>query len=166
MDNETKFFEMRAPCKSCQTVTGIITTKNGQDTVRCSDCGAWQYNAPKDETGKAERNPNKREPLKDAQRARIYNRDGAICSICGNHDKGTVFHVAHILSVSDIRQIKQAYGLDLSKYEDDDRNLFVCCESCNLGQGKMSLMPKLAVTIACLLERRYEKLDSQPNKHA
>ena len=52
MDNETKFFEMRAPCKSCQTVTGIITTKNGQDTVRCSHCGAWQYNAPKDETGK------------------------------------------------------------------------------------------------------------------
>jgi len=45
---------MRKPCK-CGCVQGYIRRAGEQDVVRCMECNAYQYNAPRSET-KQQRN--------------------------------------------------------------------------------------------------------------
>jgi len=41
---------MRTPCRyGCDTTLGYLTTRGGQDVVRCWRCEQAQYNAPKTE---------------------------------------------------------------------------------------------------------------------
>jgi len=44
--------DMRASCR-CGSSRGIMRRIGGQDTVRCAACDAFQYNAPRSETGTA-----------------------------------------------------------------------------------------------------------------
>lgn len=42
---------LRAPC-GCGSTFGTIRRKAGQDVVRCAKCSAYQYCAPRTETGR------------------------------------------------------------------------------------------------------------------
>lgn len=44
-------YPMRTPCVRCGCKLGVITRKRGQDVVRCQGCDAYQYCAPRSETG-------------------------------------------------------------------------------------------------------------------
>ena len=51
---EVLLLELRRPC-DCGHTQGEIRTNNGQDTLWCIQCGKYQYNAPKTETGRSPR---------------------------------------------------------------------------------------------------------------
>jgi hypothetical protein len=44
-------YPLRAACPQCGAKTGRIDVRNGQNSVFCTNCDAFQYNAPKSETG-------------------------------------------------------------------------------------------------------------------
>ena len=55
---------------SCGSTNGILLERNGQNTVRCVDCGKFNYNAPKVETGQRRRTvATVRATIKPAQQA-------------------------------------------------------------------------------------------------
>lgn len=130
---------LRRPCSRCGADEGLITTVNGQDTVRCAQCKTFLYNAPRVETGREQRSVSTRPEIKPKQRARILDRDNAACVVCGS----TVgLHIGHILSVEEGR----AQGADDLELFDDE-NLAVMCAECNLGWGVNSLSPRLALRL-------------------
>lgn len=136
--------QMRQPCKKCQHSDGSIATVNGQDTVRCSQCDTFQYNAPKTETGRKVRTiSTTHEMISASLRARILERATGRCEICGS---GKDLHVGHVLSVAD----GHAEGLTDQEINNPD-NLAAMCAACNLGQGSISLPPRF---LAALLHRR------------
>lgn len=129
-------YQMRAPCTSCGHSVGRVSTVNGQDTVRCELCGTFQYNAPRAETGREKRSVTRnREPLKPGKRARILERDGYRCQLCGSREN---LHVGHVMSVKE----GLTYGLTQEEL-DDDENLMAMCDECNLGQGDTPMAPRL-----------------------
>lgn len=132
-------FVMRAPCR-CGLELGTIVEVNGQDTVRCLGCNAFQYNAPRTETGRAVRSSTTvHNGIRPHVRSRILERDGYRC-LCGH--AGGVLHVGHMISV--------AAGLQFGVPDDeinDDENLVTMCEECNLGQGALPISLRLAVVI-------------------
>ena len=65
--DQTTLYAMPAPCKKCGCTNGRIETRSGQDCVLCQICGAFQYNAPKTETGRA-REPSARRTTPAGQR--------------------------------------------------------------------------------------------------
>lgn len=131
---------MRNPCKHCGGIEGVIVEKNGQDTVRCAACNAFAYNAPRTETGRAQRSVSTvHAGIKPGKRSRVLERAGAKCEICGARGN---LHVGHILSVAD--GLKQ--GLSEAQLNSED-NLLASCEECNLGQGDRSLPPWLAIAL-------------------
>ncbi len=135
--------ELREPCKQCGTKRGKGPQKvNGQNTVRCAVCRRFQYNAPKSETGEAVRSIRSREDVDSFQRARIFERDGAICGLCARRSPDVILHVAHLISVADCIE----YGFGSVDYN-DDANLFVACEECNLGQGAKTYAPTMLIRL-------------------
>lgn len=135
--------EMRAPCVACGCTDGVVLERNGQDTVRCTGCDKFQYNAPRTETGRAQRsNATVHDGIKPSQRARIIARALARCEHCGATGPGTILHVGHILSVE--------YGLRFGVPDEElnhDENLLALCEACNLGMGCEPMPLRLAVAI-------------------
>jgi len=122
---------LRKPCKRCGSENGRLNPVNGQDTVRCADCGRFQYNAPKTETERAPRRVSSRPNISPSQRARIFMRDGNKCTRCGKGvgDVATItLHVAHLISVEDDTK----YGVPAEVLHSED-NLATQCEECNLG---------------------------------
>jgi hypothetical protein len=116
----------------CQGRSGIIRTSGGQDTVWCSVCNRFLYNAPRVETGRAVRTVTTvHNGIKPKQRARIILRDGGRCFLCGalpGLEGG--LQVGHCVSVE--------RGLELGMTEvelNDDENLVAMCAECNLGLG-------------------------------
>ena len=110
----------------------------------CIGCGRFLYNAPKTETGEAQRSVTTvHNGIKPKQRARIILRALGRCELCGSTKN---LHIGHLLSVTD--------GLALGLTEaqlNDDANLSAMCEECNLGIGKDSVTARL---YAALLNRR------------
>lgn len=139
---------LRSPCRFCGEPSrgrGPKSTK-GQDVVYCASCRRAVYNAPRAETGKPQRSVNSRPDLKPGQRQRILERDNNTCQKCGRTPArhGVVLHVAHVLSVKEGREVCcPNCGYHLATDEDLylDRNLFACCEECNLDTGSNSLAP-------------------------
>jgi 5-methylcytosine-specific restriction endonuclease McrA len=122
-------YKMRAPCAKCGQELGAVTTKSNQDVVRCAQCDAYQYCAPKTETGRAPRTvQTTHEAIKPKQRARILERASSKCELCGAIDKP--LHVGHMLSV----EAGHAEGLSDDAINSDD-NLAALCDECNLGLG-------------------------------
>lgn len=132
--------DMRSPCKSCGGVAGIVLERNGQDTVRCVLCGVFAYNAPRVETGRAQRSVSTvHAAIKPKQRSRILARASAKCEVCGAHER---LHVGHIVSVV----VGLSYGMTEETLNDDE-NLMALCEECNLGQGAEPMSLPLAIAV-------------------
>ena len=125
-------YTMRAPCRwGCGTTQGYVTEANGQDVVRCANCNRACYNAPRVETGRAERTVTTvHNGIKPAQRARILERDGRCC-LCGNRN---TLQVGHIISVA--RGLEE--GLTEAQLNHDE-NLAAMCAECNLGLAERPL---------------------------
>ena len=140
---------LRAPCKKCGCEVGQMTTKNGQDVVRCQECNAHQYCAPKTETGRKQRSVSTvHARIKPKQRSRIIDRANGRCERCGKPQSETRagIHVGHVIGV------KQGMQSGLSDAEiNSDENLIAECDECNLGHGKDPV--PLRVYIAILRAR-------------
>lgn len=139
-------YAMRAPCPSCGTTEGVLIPRNGQDTVRCARCDRHCYNAPRTETGRAQRSVTTvHNAIKPSQRARILLRDGNACAIC--HASDRPLHVGHLLSVDTGLKL----GLTDSELNSDE-NMASMCEECNLGIGNNPVPLRLAAAIltACV----------------
>lgn len=135
----------------------LITGDGPQDRCRCADCGAFIYCVPKAETGKPVRVVVTRDKFKPGTRERILQRSGAVCAICETKDPGIGgWHVSHIVSVKDCK----AYGFDSDDYNQDD-NLCICCERCNLGVGEESLIAPTMIRLV-LKHNRHRRGRAQP----
>jgi 5-methylcytosine-specific restriction endonuclease McrA len=131
---------MREPCLGCTNTHGVVTEVNGQDTVRCEHCNRFQYNAPRTETGRAQRTVTTvHNGIKPKQRARVIMRAGAKCEYCGARGD---LHVGHILSV----EVGLNYGI-ADELLNHDENLLALCPECNLGMGHEPMSLRLAVAI-------------------
>lgn len=138
--SDERRIEMRDPCADCGNTTGVVVERNGQDTVRCEACNRFSYNAPRVETGRAQRSVSTvHAAIKPKQRMRILERAGAKCEVCGARGN---LHVGHICGVA----AGLAYGVS-EKLLNDDENLMALCEECNLGQGAAPMSLPLALAI-------------------
>jgi hypothetical protein len=138
---------MRKPCPHCGNQTGTIKTVNGQDTVRCASCGQFCYNAPKTETGRAQRSRRTRPDIKPSQRTRILLRDNSTCVICQRSaaqciEEGDTFDVGHLISVRDGKKM----GLSDNDLNSDE-NLAAMCGSDNSGLSSETVPLRLAMRI-------------------
>lgn len=141
--------KMREPCTNCGETNGIMTTVNGQDTVRCGWCGKHCYNAPKSETGREPRTLRTRPQMKVSQRSRILLRDNGACIIC--HRRDIDLEVGHLISVKD----GKAAGLtDAQLYSDE--NLAAMCAACNSGISGETIPLRF---LAAVLEARLRNMD-------
>ncbi len=131
---------LRNPCKQCGLIEGYIVTTNGQDCVRCSACHAYQYNAPKVETGRAVRTVTTiHNGIKPNQRWRILQRANSHCELCGASGD---LQVGHLLSVKDGAE------MGLTELElNNDENLAAFCVECNNGMGKETAPLRLMFAI-------------------
>lgn len=140
-------FEIRNPCVHCSSTEGVIRQAGGQDVVFCADCGRYQYNAPKVETGKKTRSVSTTHALITPKiRARVLLRASGRCELCGEGPPEKNLHVGHILDVDS--------GMKANLTEvilNSDENLAVMCEECNLGLGPEPFPLRLVLAI---LKRR------------
>lgn len=151
----SEYFQMKErKCRVCSNATAFVYVKNGQNIAKCLECGAYCYNPSKAEMGQVEDKPGRMDVVKRTQRMRILALDGAKCVICGKTGKDDVLHIAHIISDFDAQKLHKAYPEFKLDYIYDDDNLFTCCSECNLGQGKESLIPKLAVFVSMMIRKR------------
>jgi 5-methylcytosine-specific restriction endonuclease McrA len=141
---------MRAPCPGCGCAHGTITTKNGQDTVRCAECARYCYNAPRTETGREPRSLRTRPTIRPSQRTRILLRDNGACVLCHRHD--VPLDVGHLISVHD----GHALGLSDAML-DSDGNLAAMCASCNSGLSDVSLPPHLVAAALRAQSKRAQR---------
>jgi 5-methylcytosine-specific restriction endonuclease McrA len=123
-------------CKRCKSTTGRIETKSGQDCVYCTECGAFQYNAPRTETGREVRSLRTRPDISPSQRTRILDRDGGTCILCHSSDRP--LDIGHLISVDDGNKI----GLTEAQIYHDD-NLAAMCAPCNSGYGSRTVNPRI-----------------------
>src|SRR3990167_2871092 len=134
---------MREPCKACGCHDGRIDPKNGQNVVRCRECGRHCYNAPKVETGEVPRSATTvHNGIKPKQRARILERATGRCELCGNPGAKVPLHVGHLLSV----ESGLTHGYD-EQVLNNDENLAAMCEECNLGLGGQTVSVRLIYAI-------------------
>jgi hypothetical protein len=134
-------FQMRAPCKQCGHEAGRIVERGSQDTVRCLQCDAFAYNAPRTETGNAVRSiSTTHAAIKPGVRYRVLERANGHCELC--RVTGRILHVAHFLSVKD------GHGQNLTDAEiNSEHNLCAMCEECNLGGAANTVPVWLAAAI-------------------
>lgn len=137
-------YQMREPCRYCNSEEGNISPRGGQNCVFCLGCGRLAYNAPRTETGETVRTVTTiHNGIRPKQRARILLRANGVCELCGARQ---LLHVGHLLSVDD--------GLKAGSTEavlNSDENLAALCEECNLGIGSASVTLRLLMRLA--LER-------------
>lgn len=123
-------FPLRAVCPQCGGGDGRIETKSGQDCVYCLDCGRWQYNAPRIETGREQRTLSSRPGITTSQRARIFDVHDQRCITCGRTAAdGVTLDLGHLISRDDA----EAHGF-LDEIIDGEFNLAPMCAECNSGQ--------------------------------
>lgn len=144
--------QMRQPCKKCGGTFGKITTKGQQDCVYC-DCGTWNYNAPKTETGRKQRSVSTvHEAISTKKRWRIIERANGRCEVCGKrHD----LNVGHLVSVD--------CGVKMGMTEleiNSDENLAAMCSECNLGLGKYPIPARMLV--ALIVARVSQRVSDEP----
>lgn len=136
-DNPPTGIYLRTPCK-CGWIYGKIHPKGGQNCVYCTECDAFQYNAPKVETGQKKRSISTiRNQPKPKQRSRILSLDSYRCGLCHATDKP--LQIGHIVSVKDCLSLRWRV-----KQINSDDNLFAICEECNLGESSQSLPKEIA----------------------
>jgi 5-methylcytosine-specific restriction endonuclease McrA len=137
--------QMRSPCNSCGSSSGSIQTRNGQDCVYCNECEKYQYNAPKTETGRAQRTvQTTHKSIKPRVRSQVIERSNGRCERCGKHalESETGLHVGHVLSVDEGH--RQGLKDDVINSME---NLIAECDECNLGHGKGVLPVRLLLAL-------------------
>ena len=132
---------LRRPCGKCGDTRGVIKPRGFQDCVFCRGCQAFQYNAPRVETGRELRSVQTvHSAIKPKLRARVLMRANLSCEIC--HAWSRELQIGHLISVAD----GIAHGLS-----DDDinseENLAAMCAECNSGIGKQTVPLRLAVVM-------------------
>lgn len=146
----TASIDMRKLCP-CGGSAGRIEERNGQDCVYCLDCGAYQYNAPRTETGREQRSLRSRPAIAPSKRARILERDNYTCVLC--HRTDAPLSIGHLISVESGQQL----GLtDTDLY--DDENLAAMCAECNAG------LSKTPVSLRFLVRALQARLSYQRNR--
>jgi 5-methylcytosine-specific restriction endonuclease McrA len=119
-----------------------------QDCVFC-DCGAFQYNAPRVETGRAVRTVKTvHDAIKPKTRRDVLLRASLACELC--HSWTKELHVGHLVSVAD--------GITHGLTDDEinsEANLCAMCAECNLGLGKETVPLRLAVAMVMARVRRH-----------
>lgn len=130
----------RAHTDRCPGRQGRIEERGAQDTVRCTVCDAYLYNAPRVETGREVRSVSTvHNGIKPKQRSRVIERATGRCELCGARGD---LHVGHLLSV------KAGLEQGLTETElNDDSNLAAMCEECNLGIGKNPVPLRLVIAL-------------------
>lgn len=149
-ETDVQPFTMSMPCKfpACAgNVKGFIRKSGPNNTARCARCFQFQYCPSKSETGEERRHVKTRPDLSFGQRARILERDGAICLLCKHGDKP--LHIAHALSIADIRK----YNI-VDMEENDDENLYVSCDECNLDLGSNSIRAQIFLHLIAVRIKR------------
>lgn len=142
-------YTMRAPCKKCGSVHGAVTETGAQDVVRCV-CGAFQYNAPRVETGKKVRTTRTvHKGITAKIRARVLERANRHCELCGKSADVCALHVGHLLSV-DAGMARGFTEIELN----DEENLCSMCDECNLGLGKEPVSLRFVVALLMARLRR------------
>lgn len=137
-------FKMRKECHGCSCPEGVIRERGFQDCVFCIQCGKFQYNAPRVETGKSVRSVTTvHNGISPRKRADVLMRAGGACELCH-----AVKHldVAHLLSVKT--------GLEHGMTEailNSEENLAAMCAECNAGIGSRPVPLRIAISI--VLER-------------
>lgn len=152
-------YPMRRPCKDCGHEYGHVESRNGQDCVFCGGCRRHCYNAPKIETGRAQRSVSSaRDRCKPAQRARILMRANGQCELCRTpFSESVIPHIDHLLAV------KHAFAGGLTDEQiNSDENMAAMCEACNLGK-RAEIIP-LWLTIAIIQARLKNKEPSDVGK--
>lgn len=128
----TQALPLRVPCPKpgCGHTLGDVTTKGGQDVVYCSAYGAYQYCAPRTETGRAARSV-RRTSIPPSKRARVLAAHNNTCVGCGSHPPDVELTLGHLVPRQD------ALELGLPEHlADHDYNLAPMCPECNLGIGR------------------------------
>lgn len=149
-------YQMRSACDHCESTTGRIVEKNGQDLVICT-CGKYQYCAPRTETGRKARSlSTTHKAIKPKQRSRIIDRANGRCERCGVpcNTTRTGLHVGHVVSVKD----GHAAGLSDAEINSDE-NLLAECGECNLGHGSEPI--PLRIYIALISARNSREWTSE-----
>jgi 5-methylcytosine-specific restriction endonuclease McrA len=131
---------MREPCRACDCPEGVLTTKGGQDVVRCADCRAYCYCAPRTETGREPRSLRTRPDIRPGRRSRILMLDNSTCVLC--HRDDLPLDIGHLISVHDGREL----GLTDAQLNSDE-NLAAMCSPCNSGVGRETLPLRLVVAV-------------------
>jgi 5-methylcytosine-specific restriction endonuclease McrA len=120
---------MRSACR-CGQRDGYIVEKGAQDVVRCLACDAYQYCAPRTETGKATRTVRSTPSVAPSKRDRVLKRGNYACVQCGRRSPDVQLHLGHLISVDAGKTLGIPDALIWH-----DFNLAAFCDECNLGLG-------------------------------
>jgi hypothetical protein len=135
---------LREICKHCGGSDGRIETRGGQDCVYCKGCDRYQYNAPRLETGRAERTLATRPGITPAQRARILDKFEHACISCGGRPPRVELTLEHIIS----RELADEHGM-LDALIVGEFNLAPMCPECNSGHRRLP-RPAVELMYRCL----------------
>ena len=138
----------RNPCV-CGSRRVHWVMSNGQRIARCDRCSTYVYSVPNHEVGEGPRKvrASSAERVDRTQRARLRDRDGLGCVLCG--ETAPPLHAGHLISVKEGR----AHGLTDEQLW-SDINLVVMCESCNLTLSSRSVSLQFIVALRIEWERR------------
>ena len=147
---------LRETCGWCGCSTGHIITKGMQDVVYCDNCDRYQYNAPRLETGRAQRSLTTRPGVPPSMRARIFDRFGHACIDCGGRPPEVRLELDHVIP----RELAAEHGM-LDELIDSEWNLAPACAECNSGRRTIT-GPQLQLLYRCILLSQRSNQRSKP----
>lgn len=124
-------------------------TRSGQDVVRCIGCEAYQYNAPRIETGRAIRSLSTRPNIKPSVRARIFEQFSYGCLVCGRGPPEVDPELDHIIP----REAAELAGM-LDDLIDSEDNLAPLCAECNSGKRAVFTVATIKLMYRALAMRQ------------
>ncbi len=125
---------LREKCSRCGGTTGYIRPTNQQLCLYCTECGKFQYNAPKSEVGLAPESVQST-TIPPALRYLVGERAHWRCEFCGRaNDDSPRMDVGHLLSRKDCQEANIP-----TRFVDVLDNLAWLCAECNAGMGSRSL---------------------------
>lgn len=102
-------------------------------------CGAWVYNAPRTETGRAVYSLASRPDITPSQRSRVLAAHDYRCVGCGRDSFDVVLHLGHLISLKDAEE----HGFIDDPVVHSEWNLAPMCAECNSGLGPTSVGVRL-----------------------
>lgn len=121
-------------CKVCGHPFGELRQNELHVGLYCAECDTWQRWVSKRDAGVDRRSLSSRRNITPSVRARVLQRDGYRCILCGFGPPDKNLVMGHIISVRDGLEIGLTDGVLY-----DEWNLCTMCEECNSGLGERSL---------------------------